>query len=70
MKQTGSSTSNLGRAGRPRKTRCRSQLKSIVKKNRMSHLRRLTELFNEGKSDGVSSKTVIRNLLKLGYWVR
>ena len=70
-KQTGS-TSNLGRAGRPGKicARGKRQLKSIVKKNRMSHLRRLTELFNEGKSDGVSSKTVARNLHKLGYWAR
>ena len=36
----------------------------------MINLRRLTELFNEGKSYIVSPKTVSRKLHDLGYWAR
>ena len=65
------STVNSKRSGRPRKVSLRGQrqLKRIVKKNRKSSLRSLTELYNEGKQrqQKVSAKTVSRNLHHLGF---
>ena len=46
------------------------QLKNIVKRNRTSTLKSITKLFNKGKVDDVSQKTVSRNLHKLGFYAR
>ena len=63
---------NKPRSGRPIKISshgCR-QLKNIVKRNRTSTLKSITKLFNTGKVDDVSQKTVSRNLHKLGFYAR
>ena len=66
------STSNLKRAGRPMlmTERGRRQLKSIVKSNRRSSLRNLTNQYNDGKVCQLSQKTISRNLHRLGFYAR
>ena len=65
-------TKNLTRTGRPKKITAHGtrQLKNIVKSNRTKTLESLTNLFNSGKDDQVSSKTVARTLHSLGFRAR
>ena len=65
-------TKNDRRSGRPKKiseygTR---QLKNILRSNRTTKLDSVTILFNTGKVDKVSSKTVARALHSLGFSAR
>ncbi|KAI6659527.1 Transposable element Tcb2 transposase [Oopsacas minuta] len=63
---------NVPRTGRPKKITAHGtrQLKNIVKSNRTKTLESLTNLFNSGKDDEVSSKTVARTLHSLGFHAR
>ena len=65
-------TKKLPRTGRPKKITAHGtrQLKNIVKSNRTKTLESLTNLFNSGKDDQVSSKTVARTLHSLGFRAR
>ena len=66
------STINITRAGRPKSISLRASrhLKSIVKSNRRTGLRGITQLFNLSRDLPVSQKTVSRNIHNLGFHAR